>query len=53
MKSTKNHSADCKNLSPADAALHGYLQRVAGASRALFESALERVAIQEGLMLPR
>ena len=25
------YSADCKNLSPADAALHGYLQRVAGA----------------------
>ena len=46
------YSADCKSLSPADAALHAYLQRVAGASRALFESALERVAIQEGLMLP-
>jgi DNA-binding transcriptional MerR regulator len=46
------YSADCENLSPADAALHAYLKRVAGASRALFETALERVAIQEGLMLP-
>jgi len=46
------YSADCENLSPADAALHAYLKRVAGASRALFESALERVAIHEGLMLP-
>jgi DNA-binding transcriptional MerR regulator len=46
------YSAQCENLSPSDAALHAYLRRVAGASRALFESALERVAIQEGLMLP-
>ena len=46
------YSAECENQSPADAELHAYLQRVAGASRALFESALERVAIQEGLMLP-
>ncbi len=46
------YSAQCESLSPDDAALHAYLKRVAGASRALFESALERVAIQEGLMLP-
>jgi len=46
------YSAACEDLSPADAALHAYLRRVAGASRALFESALERVAIHEGLMLP-
>ena len=46
------YSADCANRSPADAELHAYLQRVAGVSRALFESALERVAVQEGLMLP-
>ena len=45
------YSADCANRSPADAELHAYLQRVAGVSRALFESALERVARQEGLML--
>ena len=46
------YSAECENRNPADAALHAYLKRVAGASRALFEAALERVAIQEGLMLP-
>jgi len=46
------YSADCASRSPADAELHAYLRRVAGASRTLFESALERVAHQEGLMLP-
>ena len=45
------YSADCENLSPADAALHAYLHRVAGSARALFESALERVAIHENLLL--
>ena len=45
------YSADCANRGPADAELHAYLQRVAGVSRALFESALEHVARQEGLML--
>jgi DNA-binding transcriptional MerR regulator len=47
------YSAECAQRSPSDAALHQYLQRVAGASRALFEAALERVAIHEGLVLPR
>lgn len=46
------YSAQCQHLSPEDAALHAYLKRVAGAARALFESALERVAIYEGLILP-
>jgi hypothetical protein len=45
------YSADCENLSPADAELHAYLHRVAGTARALFESALERVAIHEKLLL--
>ena len=48
----ETYSAACENLSPADAELHAYLQQVAGASRALFESALERAALQEGLALP-
>jgi hypothetical protein len=52
LSSFEAYSADCENLSPEDAALHAYLKRVAGASRALFESALERVAIHEGLILP-
>jgi len=46
------YSADCANRSPVDAEFHAYLQRVAGVSRALLETALERVALQEGLTLP-
>ena len=46
------YSAECAQRSPADAVLHAYLQRVAGSARALFEAALERVAIHEGLVLP-
>jgi DNA-binding transcriptional MerR regulator len=46
------YSAECRDRSPDDAALHDYLRRVAGAARALFEGALERVAVQEGLVLP-
>ncbi len=52
LSSFEAYSADCEHLSPEDATLHAYLKRVAGASRALFESALERVAIHEGLILP-
>jgi DNA-binding transcriptional MerR regulator len=48
----ETYSAECLNRSPADAELHAYLQRVAGSARALFETALERVARQEGLPLP-
>jgi len=46
------YSADCVSRSSADAQLHAYLQRVAGAARVLFENALERVAVEEGLPLP-
>lgn len=52
LSSFERYSAGCVDRSPADAALHAYLQQVAGASRALFESALERVAQHEGLTLP-
>jgi DNA-binding transcriptional MerR regulator len=48
----ERYSAECVNRSPADAELHRYLERVAGAARALFEEALERVARAEGLALP-
>jgi DNA-binding transcriptional MerR regulator len=50
--SFESYSAHCANSSLADAELHSYLQRVAGAARLLFESALERVALAEGLALP-
>ncbi|MEY8877905.1 MAG: hypothetical protein AB9M60_15445, partial [Leptothrix sp. (in: b-proteobacteria)] len=46
------YSAECQSRSPSDAALHAYLGQVAGSARAIFETALERVAIHEGLMLP-
>lgn len=49
----ESYSAQCQSQSPADASLHDYLRRIAGQARALFESALERVAIEEGLVLPR
>ena len=47
------YSAACASRGPADAALHAHLHQVAGRARALFESALERVAHHEGLSLPR
>ncbi len=50
--SFESYSASCANRSPADAELHNYLQRVAGTARMLFETALERVAVAEGLALP-
>jgi DNA-binding transcriptional MerR regulator len=47
----ERYSAECANRSPVDAALHRYLQRVAGSARALFEDALVLVAKSEGLVL--
>ncbi len=46
------YGGECENRSPADAALHAYLRKVAAASRARFEAAPEHVAMHEGLMLP-
>ncbi len=46
------YSAECEHRSPADAELHAYLRQVAAASRARFETALEHVALHEGLVLP-
>jgi DNA-binding transcriptional MerR regulator len=48
----ENYSSGCANRSQSDAQMHIYLQRVAGAARMLFETALERVAVAEGLPLP-
>lgn len=46
------YSRQCQSLDVADAALHAYLAQVTGTARSLFESALERVAVHEGLVLP-
>lgn len=51
LSSFEAYSAGCINRNSAEADLHVYLQQVAGASRALFEAALERVARHEGLAL--
>jgi len=48
----ETYSAGCASRSPADAQLHAYLQRVAGAARMLFETALQRVAASERWPLP-
>lgn len=52
ISSFETYSANCSNRSPADAELHDHLQRVAGAARMLFETALERIAVAEGWRLP-
>lgn len=46
------YSAECADRGPSDAQLHSYLRRVAATARASFETALEQVALHEGL-LPR
>jgi hypothetical protein len=45
------YSAECSSRSRADAELHRYLQRATAAARAIFEVALERVAVHEGLLV--
>ncbi|WP_348753560.1 MerR family transcriptional regulator [uncultured Aquincola sp.] len=44
------YSAECADRGPSDAQLHTYLQRVAASARASFETALEQVALHEGLL---
>lgn len=48
----ETYSAECEHRSAADAALHSHLRLAAAACRARFESALEHVALHEGLILP-
>ncbi len=52
LRAFERYSAECENRSPADAAVHRHLGRVAGSARALFEEALVRVAKAEGIPLP-
>ena len=47
------YSEGCLNRNSADAQLHAYLKDITGSARALFELALERVAVAEGLALRR
>jgi hypothetical protein len=47
----EEYSAECLNKNAADAHLHAHLQAISGAARALFESALEKIALHEGIDL--
>ena len=52
ISSFETYSADCIDRNHVDAQLHAYLHQVAGTARTLFETALKRVAVAEGLVLP-
>ena len=45
----EDYSAQCARLSPRDEALHQDLQHTAATARALFEQALDRLLVHEGL----
>jgi len=47
----ERYSQDCASTGPADAVLHRHLCRTAGAARTMFEQALQRVVVDEGLEL--
>ena len=51
LNSFEQYSHDCLNNSSKDAHLHAYLSSISGSARALFESALEVIAKQEGINL--
>ncbi len=46
----ETYSAQCIDLSPQDAELHGWLYRETGRARAIMEAALERIARHDGLI---
>ncbi len=48
----ETYSSDCNNRNAVDAKLHAYLHEISGVARMLFETALEHVALAEGLPLP-
>jgi MerR family transcriptional regulator, light-induced transcriptional regulator len=47
----EHYSAECESRSPTDAALHRHLHEVTGIARTMFEQALTRAVIDEGLVL--
>jgi DNA-binding transcriptional MerR regulator len=51
--SFERYSAQCASRSDADAQLHRELGQAAGLARGLLEAAMERLALAEGLPLPR
>ena len=51
LASFEQYSQECLNNSAEDAHLHAYLRSVSGSARAMFERALEVVAVHEGISL--
>ena len=50
--SFERYSAQCAAANPSDAQLHRDLEHAAGRARAILETAMERLALAEGLPLP-
>jgi MerR family transcriptional regulator, light-induced transcriptional regulator len=48
----ETYSVECSKQGTADAELHAYLRQTAANARLAFETALERVALHEGLLVP-
>lgn len=51
LASFEQYSRDCQNRNTNDAHLHAELHRITGAARTLFEEALEKIAVHEGIVL--
>ena len=51
LASFEEYSQECLNKSAADAHLHAYLRSISGSARSLFENALEKIALHEGIDL--
>jgi hypothetical protein len=51
LTSFEQYSQECLNLNAEDAHLHAYLRSISGSARSLFENALEKIAMHEGIDL--
>ncbi|MDE3232889.1 MAG: MerR family transcriptional regulator [Pseudomonadota bacterium] len=51
LASFEEYSQECLNKNAEDAHLHAYLRSISGSARSLFENALEKIALHEGIDL--
>jgi DNA-binding transcriptional MerR regulator len=51
LASFEEYSQECLNKNADDAHLHAYLRSISGSARSLFENALEKIALHEGIDL--
>ena len=51
LASFEEYSQECLNRNAEDAHLHAYLRSISGSARSLFENALEKIAVHEGIDL--